>query len=194
MKDNMKKYLSETGWKGKEQSPLPQDSAHFGGVFFSTVMKIQVPRKEGISLLPELTTNFSRTNLHHDVTHNIFILLSHRSFQQLFHTEPSVVGCWMCINECVLTWQTHTKKKKKRERERERRNLQYNNQFTDSVLSIPNTDKYQEKIIESLMLRYGYNVSVSTISTRKSDMRYLFCFLRLKITGSSHFLPSYVCL
>jgi len=89
----MKKYLSETGWKGKEQSPLPQDSAHFGGVFFSTVMKIQVPRKEGISLLPELTTNFSRTNLHHDVTHNIFILLSHRSFQQLFHTEPSVVGC-----------------------------------------------------------------------------------------------------
>jgi hypothetical protein len=26
------------------------------------------------------------------------------------------------------------------------------------------------------MLRYGYNVSVSTISTRKSDTRYLFCF------------------
>jgi len=44
------------------------------------------------------------------------------------------------------------------------------------------------------MLRYGYNVSVSTISTRKSDMRYLFCSLRLKITGSSHFLTCYVSL
>jgi len=89
----MKTHISETGWKGKERSPLLQDSAHFGGNFFSTVMKIQVPQKEGISLLPKLTANFSRTNLHHDVTHNVFILLSHLSFQQLLHTEPSVVGC-----------------------------------------------------------------------------------------------------
>jgi hypothetical protein len=38
----MKMDLTETGWKGEEQSPLPQDSAHFGGTFFA-VMKIQVP-------------------------------------------------------------------------------------------------------------------------------------------------------
>jgi hypothetical protein len=39
----MKKDISETGWKGKERYPLPQDSAHFGGIFRSTVMKIQIP-------------------------------------------------------------------------------------------------------------------------------------------------------
>jgi hypothetical protein len=35
----MKKDLSETGWKGTEWSPMQQDSAHFGGICFSTVME-----------------------------------------------------------------------------------------------------------------------------------------------------------
>jgi hypothetical protein len=38
----MKMDLTETGWKGEKWSPLPQDSARFGGISFSTVMKIQV--------------------------------------------------------------------------------------------------------------------------------------------------------
>jgi hypothetical protein len=84
----MKKDLSETDWKGKEQYPLPQDSDHFGGIFCSSDEDSR--SIEGRNFSP---ANFSRTNLPHDVTHNVFVLLSHLSFQQLLHTEPSVVGC-----------------------------------------------------------------------------------------------------